>query len=196
MLPAQPLASSAELTVPGAAPGEGILPALALSLSNNVVDPVSELAYAGVHGRRADVAVAVSPGDDADQGPDIPVLVYQRSARVTLRRRHLLLSGPSTCSKLVPATPATLATASCYSLNLWLHRCKTPRVLLLLHPPWGAAGARLLTWQEEAPTPPAQSMELVIRLPQYCTHWLWEIKGRVTCCRRVAKAWARGKKHH
>lgn len=107
LLPAQPLAGSAELTVLGAVPSEGIPPALTLSLSNNVVDPVSELAYTGVDGRHVDIAVAVSPGDDADQGPDVPLLVYQRSARVTLRRRHLLLSSPGTCSKLVPATPAT-----------------------------------------------------------------------------------------
>lgn len=105
-LPAQPLASSTKLPMPAAAPSEGIPPALALSLSNNIVDPVSELAYAGVDGRHADIAVAVSPGDNADQGPDVPVLVYQRSTRVTLRRRRLLLSGPGMCSKLVPATPA------------------------------------------------------------------------------------------
>lgn len=89
-----------------------------------------------------------------------------------------------------------LDTARAYSLNLWLHRCKTPMYPPPSPPSLWCSGARLLTWQEEAPTPPAQSMELLIRLPQYCMHWFREIKGTVTCCRRTAKAWARGKKHH
>lgn len=112
---------------------------------------------------------------------------------------------------LPPQPPEPLA--RCWGLNIWLHKWKTPCTLLLhppcdvggaqqdpslsflLHPPC-AAGAWLLTWQELAPAPPAQIMALVMRLPQYCMHWLWEIRGTVTCCRTVAKAWARGKKHH
>lgn len=85
--------------------------------------------------------------------------------------------------------------ASCTFCVIQWELSKTPHILFLLHPPC-AAGAELLTWQEVAPTPPAQIMELVMRLPQYCMHWLWEIRGTVTCCRTVAKAWARGKKHH
>lgn len=87
-------------------PSEGIRLAAALPLSNNGIDPVTELADTSVHGRRVDVAVGGSPGDNANQGPAIPSLVHQRSTRVTLWRRFLL-SAPGTCSRLVPATPAT-----------------------------------------------------------------------------------------
>lgn len=87
-------------------PSAGITLAAALPLSNDGVDPVTELADTSVDGRRVDVAVGGSPGDNANQGPAIPSLVYQRSTRVTLRRKFLF-SSPGTCSKLVPATPAT-----------------------------------------------------------------------------------------
>lgn len=82
---------------------EGITLAAPLTLSNDGVDPVTELADTSVHGRRVDVAVGGSPGDDANQRPAVPTLVYQRSAGITLQRRFLL-SAPGTCSKLVPAT--------------------------------------------------------------------------------------------
>lgn len=176
----------------GTEPGKGIPAAPALPLSDGGVDPVSELAYAGVDGRRVDVAVAVSPGDDADQGPDVPVLVYKWAPGVTLRRGEPRLRCASILlvprsrdlapnPSLPPQTPAPLGA-----------RSQAPQVQRPPYPqrPRGAGGIQLLTWQEEAPTPPAHSMELVILLPQYCMHWLWETRGRVTCCRRTAKALA------
>lgn len=54
----------------------------------------------------------------------------------------------------------------------------------------GVGGTQLLTWQEEAPAPPAHSMALVMRVPQYCWHRLCETRGRETCCRRDARALA------
>lgn len=98
-------------------PSEGITLAESLTLSDDGVDPVAELADTSVHGRSVDVAVGGSPGDNANQGPAIRGLVDQRSTGVTLQRR-LLLSAPGTCSKLVPATAATWSPA--HSRVLWL----------------------------------------------------------------------------
>lgn len=67
-------------------PSEGMTVAAPLSLSNNGIDPVTEQADTSVHGRRVDVAVGGSPGDNANQGPAICSLVHQRSTRVTLQR--------------------------------------------------------------------------------------------------------------
>lgn len=155
----------------------------ALPLGHNLVDPVSEVADAGVDSGRADVAVAASPGDDANQGPGVPVLVHEGTPGVTLRGRELRFRDAP-----IPTGPRTLLQAGpCHPLS-----SQSPHATPHASQALGVGGTQLLTWQEEAPAPPAHSMELVMRVPQYCWHWLCEIRGRETCCRRDARALAFG----
>lgn len=155
----------------------------ALPLGHNLVDPVSEVADAGVDSGRADVAVAASPGDDANQGPGVPVLVHEGTPGVTLRGRELRFRDAP-----IPTGPRTLLQAGpCHPLS-----SQSPNATPHASQALGVGGTQLLTWQEEAPAPPAHSMELVMRVPQYCWHWLCEIRGRETCCRRDARALAFG----
>lgn len=56
--------------------------------SNSLVNPAAQIGHTGVYGRGTNVAVAGSPGHNANLGPNSTILTDQRATRVTLEKRH------------------------------------------------------------------------------------------------------------